>query len=168
MTSDEAVPVDPGPGPVGAVEQVTRRDGMIEIAVRLTNPRPDRALHYISDPRGITVAPTGGFVVRLTDQGREIVPGATNRLPAFGRVDPESTALLTLRFPDTIVRMRVPAAPTDEVELERHEIRPESAIEIAIGWSDEPFYPDPRPSEGNPVVRWEKGQVRIPVPGPET
>lgn len=151
-----------------SLERASRREGTIDLTVRLSNPSPDRAVHYISELRGIVFdEATGRFLVRLTDEGREVIPGALGRLPSFARVDPSGTALLSLRIPEEIVRMRVSATPTSEVELERHELRPDAEVEIVIGWSDTPYYPDPRAREAAPsaVVAWEKGQARLVIPG---
>lgn len=149
-----------------SVERVRQRPGTLEVTVRLTNPDPTRALHYVSDVRGIVVdGATGVITVRLTDQGRVAVPGAVNVLPDFRRVDPGGTALLPVRMPPAIVRMRAAAAPTAEVEVERHEVTGASPIEIVIGWSDTPYYPDTRPgaADTQSTVAWEKGAARVVV-----
>ncbi|MBF9128960.1 hypothetical protein I0C86_08175 [Plantactinospora sp. S1510] len=150
---------------------ISRRTGAIELAVELSNPSPDRAVHYISDLRAIVFDDaTGRFLVRLTDEGRELIPSTTGALPRFAQVDPASTAVLSLRLPEEIVRMRVPEIPTAEVELERHELGPDAEIEVVIGWSDTPFYPDTRgrrSSAPSSAVEWEKGQARLVIPGGE-
>jgi hypothetical protein len=152
------------------VERRRRHDGDVELTVRLENRHPERALHYIAEPRGVLVnEATGGFVVRLTDEGREVIPGSVGRLPNFGHVDPNSTALLTVWIPAEIVRMRTPVVPTTEVELETHAVADDAEIEVVIGWSDTPFYPDPRERRQAPdsVYAWEKGQARTTTAGPD-
>jgi hypothetical protein len=156
-----------GPRLDATVERLERRADAVELTIRLVNPSQQRAMHYISDVRGIVFDEVAGrFVVRLTDEGREVIPGAVDRLPNFARVDPDSTALLPLRLPGSIVRMRTPAVPTAEVELERHELGPDAEIEVVIGLSDTPFYPDPREPTRRPpsILAWEKTQARCVVP----
>lgn len=85
------------PGLGLSLDRLTRRRGQVELRLRLENPRADRALHYICQPRAIVRDDvTGHFEVRLTDEGREPIPGAAHVLPSFDRVDPGSTALFTL------------------------------------------------------------------------
>ncbi len=149
-----------------SVERVRQRAGGLEVTLRLTNPDPARALHYVGDVRGIVVDDATGVVtVRLTDQGRAAIPGAVNVLPDFRRVDPGGTALLAVRLPPAIVRMRTAAAPTAEVELERREVTTASPVEIVVGWSDTPYYPDTRPGAADvqSTVAWEKGAARVVV-----
>lgn len=156
------------PGLGLSLDRMTRRRDQVELRLRLENPRADRALHYVSTPRAIVRDDaTGRFEVRLTDQGREPIPGAAQMLPSFGRVDPASTALLTLTLPDAIVRMRPTAGPNGEIELERLEIGPAAEVEVVIGWSDTAFYPDPRerkPAAAGPLDGWELSQTRLVVP----
>ncbi|MDM4718694.1 hypothetical protein QTQ03_03445 [Micromonospora sp. WMMA1363] len=143
------------------IDWVRRRGDTVELGVRLHNRNPERVLHYISEVRGI-VFDTDRFVVRLTDEGRELIPGAVGRLPAIGRIDPGASAVLALRLPSSIVRMRTPTVPTAEVELEEHQLRPDADIEVVIGWSDTPYYPDPRGRrEAAGLTRdWEQDQAR--------
>jgi hypothetical protein len=145
--------------------EVLRHADSIEITLRLHNPDTNRAMHYISNVRGITVDSDGRFVVRLTDEGRKLLPVAVQRDPQFGWVNPGATETLTVRIPNTISRMRVGETPTREVELERFAAPPGQEIEIVIGWSDTAFYPDPRQTDQGayPTVAWEVGQARIRV-----
>ena len=161
MSGKRRRPDDNRPPLEAGIERVRRHGDAVELVVRLRNRHPDRVLHYISEVRGVAVD-AGRVVVRLTDQGRTVIPGAVGRLPAFGRIDPDSTARLALRLPATIVRMRTPATPTTEVELDERPVDPAAEFEVVIGWSDTPYYPDPRAGQG-PSGRtgdWEQGQIR--------
>jgi len=155
-----------GPELQANVERVRTRGDGLEVTLRLTNPDPARALHYVSDVRGIVVDDATGVVtVRLTDQGRAAIPGAANVLPDFRRVDPGGTSLLAVRLPPAIIRMRRRPTPTAEVEVERLEVTTASPIEIVVGWSDTPYYPDTRPgaADTQSTVAWEKGAARVVV-----
>jgi hypothetical protein len=142
--------------------EVVRHADSIEITLRLHNPDKTRAMHYISNVRGITIDSDGRFVVRLTDEGLEAIPVAVQSDAEFGWVNPGATETLTVRVPNAITRMRVGDSPTREVELERFEAPPGQEIEIVIGWSDTAFYPDPRQTDLTtyPTVAWEIGQAR--------
>jgi hypothetical protein len=156
---------------LASLEQITLRAAEIELMIRLDNPDTQRAKHYISDVRGISFdETTGSFVVRLTDQGAALVRRSVYLLPSFSRVDPSATALLSLRLPDSIIRMRIPDSPGIEVELERHELSLAAEIEVVIGWSDTPFYVDPRErtSDQLSVAAWETDQTRFIVPSRST
>jgi hypothetical protein len=166
MSDDDTNTTGGEPGLVAELDRMTRRAGTVELRVRLTSTHPDRTLHYIAEPRAIVFdAARDVFVVRLSDEGREVIPGAASMLPAMARVDPGESALLTLRLPDEIVRLRPAAAPTAEVELERLTIGPDATIEVVVGWSDTAFYPDPRAREDDPgnVTSWERAQTRLTV-----
>jgi len=86
-------------------------------------------------------------------------------LPDFRRVDPGGTSLLAVRLPPAIIRMRRRPTPTAEVEVERLEVTTASPIEIVVGWSDTPYYPDTRPgaADTQSTVAWEKGAARVVV-----
>jgi hypothetical protein len=156
------------PGLALGLDRMTRRRGQVELRLRLDNPRTDRALHYISQPRAIIRNDATGVVeVRLTDDGREPIPGAVHMLPSFDRVDPSSTALLTVRLPATVVRMSPTAGPNGEIQVEELPLGADTTIEVVIGWSDTAYYPDPRDREataGAPHSGWEQAQSRLVVP----
>jgi len=156
------------PGLALSLDRMTRKRGQVELRLRLDNPRTDRALHYVSQPRAIVRDDaTGTFEVRLTDEGREPIPGAVDLLPSFDRVDPSSTALLTVNLPDTIVRMSPTSGPNGEIQVEELSLSADATIEVVIGWSDTAYYPDPRVRMGTlgaPHSGWEQAQCRLVVP----
>ena len=156
-----------GPQIEATLDRMTRRAGQIDLRLRMTNRDPDRALHYVAQVRAITFDDARNtFVVQLSDEGREVIPGAASILPAFASIDPGDTAILTVRVPDQIVRMRDTGTPAAEVEVDTLTIDPAATIEVVVGWSDTAFYPDPRDRDRDPgsVATWERGQVRVTVP----
>ena len=142
----------------GAVEKMAETTDGVELSVRIRNPL-NRAIHYIADVRGILFDPaTRRLRVQLSDQGRELVPGGLMILPRFRTVDPNSETVMTVRLPKTIVKLAEATSPTGDVLFEEHTIANANEIELDIGWSDTPFYPDPREKSRTvpPVADWEK------------
>ena len=142
--------------------EVLRGDD-ISLAINLHNPL-DRAAHYIADVRGIAFdEATGRVEVLLTDEGRELVPGGMLVEPRFNRVDPGADAQFTVHIPTSIVRMVPSDPPGAEVRVEEVEIGPDMEIEVALGWSDTPFYPDPRDRAAgqSTLQNWERSRVRV-------
>jgi hypothetical protein len=140
--------------------QVTE-DG-VELAVRLHNPL-DRAIHYISDVRGVLFDPaTQRLRVQLSDRGREVIPGGMMMLPRFRMVDPHGDAVTTIRLPRTIVKL-AEGGPPGEVRFEEHVVADAEAIDVEIGWSDTPYYDDPRERDSHvpPVAEWEQDAARV-------
>jgi hypothetical protein len=141
---------------------MTEADKAFEITVRVQNPL-DRAIHYIADVRAMVFDPaTRRLRVQLSDQGREMPPGGVMILPRIRRVDPNSEAATTVRLPKTIVKLAATPAPGGEVLFEEHAIADAEEIELDIGWSDTPFYADPRDAsrETPPVSAWEQDTIR--------
>ena len=142
----------------GAVEKMSETQDGVELSVRIRNPL-NRAIHYIADVRGILFDPaTRRLRVQLSDQGREVVPGGLMILPRFRTVDPNSETVMTVRLPKTIVKLAGTPSPSGDVLFEEHAISDANEIELDIGWSDTPFYPDPREKSRTvpPVADWEK------------
>ena len=142
----------------GSVEKITETADGVELSVRLRNPL-NRAIHYIADVRGIIFDPVTHLLrVQLSDQGRKLVAGGAMILPRFRKVDANSETTITLRLPKTIVKLADKPSPRGEVLFEEHAIADADAIELDIGWSDTPFYPDPREKARTvpPVAEWEK------------
>lgn len=134
----------------------------IEIAIRLRNPLA-RAVHYIADVRAMLFDPaTRRLRVQLSDRGRESPLGGVMVLPRFRMVDPHGEALVTIQLPRTIVRL-AGDSPPDGLQFEEHVITEALAIDVEMGWSDTPFYNDPR--EGargeSPVSAWEDDEIRV-------
>ena len=148
--------------PEASVTSMKETDKTFEITVRVRNPL-NRAIHYIADVRAMVFDPTSRRLrVQLSDQGREIPPGGMFKLPRIRRVDPDSEAALSLSLPKTIVKLAATTTPGNEVSFEEHAISDADQIELDIGWSDTPFYADPREAsrETLPVSAWEQDTIR--------
>lgn len=151
-----------GRRPEAAPEALRVTDDGVELAVRLQNPL-DRAIHYIADVRGVLFDPaTRRLRVQLSDRGREVIPGGMMMLPRFRMVDPHGEAVTTIRLPRTIVKL-AEGGPPGEVRFEEHVVADAVAIDVEIGWSDTPYYDDPRErdSEIPPVAEWEQDEARV-------
>lgn len=160
--SNNGPPTNELPKLEGSVESMTEVEDRVELAVRLRNPL-DRAIHCIADVRGVIFEPaTRRLRVQLSDQGREIPPGGVLMLPRTRTIDPHSEAVMKVRLPKTIVKLASAPSPTGEVVFEEHAIADAVEIELDIGWSDTPFYPDPREKSRAtpPVAAWEKQSLR--------
>ena len=147
----------------GSIESMTElRDG-IELTLRLNNPL-ERAIHYIADVRAIIFDPTTRrFRVRLSDQGREIIPGGMAMQPRFNVIDPHSESVIKVRLPKTIVKLTDTPSPTGEIRFEEHAIGDANEIELEIGWADTPYYNDPRDKSQDisPILSWEQQTLRV-------
>lgn len=141
------------------VGNVRHRKDAVEFTVVLRN-ESDRTLHYIGDVRAIDFEPTTGHLrLRLTDRGREVVPGGMYVMPTFRAIEPRSEAAVTLKLPRTIVRLAPTATPTSQPTFEEHTIADAAVVELEIGWSRTPYYADVRESP-QPLEAWEDGLVR--------
>jgi hypothetical protein len=148
--------------PDASVTSMKEAEKTVEITVRVRNPL-DRAIHYIAEVRGMVFDPaTRRLRVQLSDQGRETPLGGMFKLPRIRRVDPQSEAAISLLLPKTIVKLAGTATPATGVTFEEHAISDADQIELEIGWSDTPFYADPREgSRGTaPVKGWEQDTIR--------
>jgi len=138
------------------------KPGELEFVVRMTNSA-DRALHYISDVRATRYDPaTKTLVVALSDEGREVIPGAIMKLPVFRRIDPGSTAEIRLRVPDRIIKLSR-TAPPGEIAFETHQLSEAQQVVVEVGWADVPYYKDTRPAKDEkrlPAARWEQHKAR--------
>jgi hypothetical protein len=147
----------------GSVESMTEVDDGVELTVRLRNPL-DRAIHYISDVRGMLFDPaTQHLRVQLSDRGREMPPGGIAMEPRFRLIDPQSEALVRVRLPKSIVKLADVPSPTGEVVFEEHVITDADEIELEIGWADTPYYTDPRDKArgASPISSWEQESLRV-------
>ena len=69
------------------IRKVDSMDGQLRLVVRLSN-KTTRALHYISDVRATRYDPaTRILTLCMSDEGREVIPGAIAKLPVFRFVD---------------------------------------------------------------------------------
>jgi hypothetical protein len=148
--------------PEASVTSMKETDKTFEITVRVRNPL-DRAIHYIAEVRAMVFDPaTRRLRVQLSDQGRETPLGGMFKLPRIRQVDPQSEAAISLPLPKTIVKLAATTTPGTEVAFEEHAISDADQIELEIGWSDTPFYADPREASRAtpPVKAWEQDTIR--------
>jgi hypothetical protein len=155
--------------PKAAVEEMVMLEDTVELSLKISNPL-DRAIHYISDVRGVLVDPSTGQVrVKLSEEGLELPPGGIAMEPRFRQVDPHSDAVVKVRLPKTIVKLAQGSSTGNEPEFEEHAIAEAPQIQVDIGWSDTPYYRDPREKgQGvSPFGAWEKARLRVTYSPPQ-
>lgn len=142
-----------------SIASVEPNERGLQIRIQLRN-QADRALHYISAVRGLAYDPaTKHLTIRLTDEGRAIVPGAANVRPPMRFIDPAAEAEITVQVPAQISKLAPsPDGDNRRVAFERHRIADAADVTIEIGWADVPFYEDPRPRDTTvmPSVHWQQ------------
>ena len=146
----------------GSVKSLTTTERGMQVVLRLQNPNT-RAMHYIADVRGMDYDPaTRKLTVRLTDEGRVLIPSAVQVQPMFRFVDPGSEAEIRLDLPQSIVKLG-PPSPTGQINLEEHRIADAEEVVIDVAWADTPYYEDTRPSakQEMPAARWQQGKSRV-------
>jgi hypothetical protein len=160
---DEKKPDEKPTPPEGTLKATKITDRGMELVVRLRNPG-NRALHYISDVRALRYEPANKrLIVRLSDEGRTVIPGAMFMLPSFRVIDPNSNVEIKIDLPETIVKLAESATPSGEVAFEEQKIIDAQVIEVDIAWADTPFYMDPRESDDGrlPTARWQQDELRV-------
>jgi len=157
MNNDETKPDALGV----SLKSIEPSDGDIELVVRLSNTAT-RALHYIADVRVTKYNPdTKTLTLSLSDEGREVIPGAIGKLPVFRFIDPESEVEIRLRVPNRIVKLSR-TAPPGELAFVTHQLSDVEEIVINIAWADVPYYKDTRVKDDKqfPTVRWQQHKTR--------
>lgn len=163
MSKARGKPPDEPPKLEGSVEAMAEADDAVVLTVKLRNPQ-NRALHYIADPRGIIYDPaTRRLRVQLSDQGRGPIPGGMVVEPRIRSVDPNSEASLTVRLPKTIVKLAATPSPAGDTLFEEHALTEADQIQVEIGWSDTPYYRDPRDKArgASSIASWEKQTLNL-------
>jgi hypothetical protein len=134
----------------------------LEFVVRMSNDA-NRALHYISDVRATRYDPVSRtLVLALSDEGRQVIPGAISKLPVFRRIDPGSIAEIRLQVPDKLIKLSR-NAPPGELAFETHQLSDAREVVVEIGWADVPYYKDTRAQKDDmrlPAARWEQHKAR--------
>lgn len=141
-----------------SMEQV---DNQIELIVRLSNTAT-RALHYIADVRATKYDPnTKTLTLSLSDEGRQVIPGAIGKLPVFRYVDPKSDAEIQLRVPNRLIKLSR-TAPPGELAFKTHQLSDVEQVVIEIAWADVPYYKDTRVTDDVrlPAARWQQHKAR--------
>lgn len=145
-----------------AVKTLERVDNDIRCVIRLEN-KAKRALHYIGDVRATRYDPTTKtLTLSLSDEGREVIPGAMSKLPEFRYIDPESEAEVELRIPKKIVKLSR-SAPPGELAFETHMLAEAEKIVVEVAWADIPYYKDTRRKEKDkrlPAARWQQYEAK--------
>ncbi len=144
-----------------SIKSVEQPDDNIEVVVRLSNTAK-RALHYIADVRATRYDPnTKRLTLALSDEGRQIIPGAISKLPVFRYVDPESDAEIRLKVPKRLIRLSR-AAPPGELAFETFQLSDAEELVVEVAWADVPYYKDTRVKDDKrlPAVRWEQHKAR--------
>jgi len=146
-----------------AIKSTAHVEQDVEVVVRLSN-RASRALHYISDVRATRYdAGTRTLTLALSDEGRQVIPGAISKLPVFRHIDPGSDAEVRLRVPDKIIKLSR-SAPPGQLAFESHSLDEVEHVVVEIGWSDVPFYKDTRARAQAdarlPAARWQQNRAR--------
>lgn len=145
-----------------SIRAIDFSDEEIQITVRLSN-RSSRALHYISDVRTTKYDPeTRTLELALSDEGREVIPGAMQKLPNFKYVDPESETEIQLSVPNRIVKL-ARTDPPGGIAFEAHQLSEAEQVVVRIGWAEVPYYKDTRATDDPrlPAARWEQHQVVV-------
>ncbi len=142
----------------------------IAVRVELAN-ESDRTVHaYRQSRRLLYDDATRTLRVGLTDRHADASSDAsTFVLPQFTAVDPHGTTAIELRLPRVLTRI---AGANDQGApvIERFRIDEADDVEVEVGWSDTPFYRDPRPkpaAEAHPAAQlrtWELGLATARAP----
>jgi hypothetical protein len=162
MSSAQQPPNEPR-GLEGSVESMVEVEDGVNLVVRLRNPL-DRALHYISDVRGMIFDPTTNRLqVRLSERGLQTPLTSIPMQPRFRVIDPRSEALITIKLPETIVKLTETPTPTGDARFQEYRTVDATSIEVDIAWAETPYYPDPREASRteNPFTSWEQDSLRI-------
>ncbi|MAM89684.1 MAG: hypothetical protein CME36_20485 [unclassified Hahellaceae] len=140
------------------VQSVESVEADVCCVVRLKNTA-ERALHYISDVRATRYdAAARTLTLSLSDDGREVIPGAMAKLPEFKYIDPDSEAEITLRVPEKVVRLSR-SGPPGKLAFETHWLNEADEVIVEVGWADVPYYADTRAKGKDtqlPAARWQQ------------
>ncbi len=146
----------------GTIESAKMSERGMVLTVGLENPG-DRALHYVSDVRNIQFDPSANVLkIKLSDEGRMLVPGGLARLPSFKTIDPRASQSIEILLPEKIVKLADNPA-SDELALEEQNIGKAVELEVSIGWADTPFYPDTRETDDQrmPAAIWQQDSLTM-------
>lgn len=159
MTNDDIKPDDL----TASIKSMEPAEKQIELVVRLSN-KATRALHYIADVRATRYDPnTKTLTLSLSDEGRQVIPGAISKLPVFRYIDPGSEAEIRLSVPDRVIKLSR-TAPPGELAFKTHQLSDVQEVIVEVAWADVPFYKETRPRMKDdarlPAARWEQHKAR--------
>ena len=144
----------------GELAAIRTDEKKIHLVLRIHN-EGDRAMHYISDVRTLRYDPaTRELTVSLSDEGRQIIPGAANKLPRFRHVDPGADAELHLEVPRRIVRLSR-SMPPGQLGFESQQLTDAVNVVVNLAYADVPYYPDTRDKARDvlPAVQWQQDKL---------
>lgn len=156
---------DPKDLKISIVDTAKAEDGGDEIivTVRLKNTG-NRAIHYISDLRARRYDPaTKKLTLMLSDEGREVIPGAVAKLPKFRFVEPDTQAEIEIRIPDRIIKLSR-NVPPGQLAFEKQELADVEQVVVEVAWADVPYYKDTRERDLEdlrlPASQWQQNKAR--------
>lgn len=141
----------------GELTSISFGETKIHLVLKIRNTA-ERALHFISDVRTLRYnSVSKELVVSLSDEGRELIPGAASKLPKFRHIDPGSEAEIHLEVPKKIVKLSR-SVPPGELGFESHQLNDAVDIVVNVAYADVPYYPDTRKTEATtlPTVQWQQ------------
>lgn len=147
-----------------SIRSIERKEGDLELVVRLSNTA-SRALYYICDVRATRYdAETKTLTIAMSDEGRQVIPGAMSKLPEIRHVEPSGEAELRVRVPEKMVKLSR-NAPPGELAFETHRLSEAEDVVVEVGWADVPYYKDTRKRAAKkearlPAARWEQHKAR--------
>jgi hypothetical protein len=122
-----------------------------------------RTMHLYASPRKIEYDPASrNLTVTLSDENTAELPGGTFVHPRFTSVDGGGSTVIRVMLPRVITRL-VQATDLPSAQTEALAIHEATTVEVAVAWSDTPYYPDPRPAEYSAraqLARWQLGVAR--------
>lgn len=144
----------------GELASISVGDTRIHLVLKIRNTA-ERALHYISDVRTLRYDSVNKeLVVSLSDEGREVIPGAASKLPKFRHINPGNEAEIHLDVPKKIVKLSR-SVPPGELGFESHQLTEAVDIVVNVAYADVPYYPDTRETELKtlPAVQWQQDKL---------
>lgn len=149
-----------------SVQDVQARveEDAIVVRIEMANDS-DRTLHAYSQSRRLLYDDaTRALRVGLTDRDADTSSDAsTFVLPEFTSVDPHGSTTIELRLPRVLTRI-AGANEQGAPVIERFRIDDADEVAVEVGWSDTPFYRDPRAAAAagaaHPAAQlrsWERG-----------
>lgn len=122
-----------------------------------------RTMHLYASPRKIEYDPASRHLtVTLSDESTAELPGGSFVQPRFTSVDGGGHTVIRVMLPRVITRL-VQASDLSSAQTEALPIYEAATVEVAVAWSDTPYYPDPRPTERSAraqLAGWQHGVAR--------
>jgi hypothetical protein len=151
---------DPQARGLGAeLRSVRDLDDGLEVVVDVSNDS-DRSLHYIAEVLAIDYdSDSRRLRLRLSERRRAPVMEVGIVEPTFRIVEPHGAASLVLKLPRRIVQLAPQDEPSAEPRFQERTIAEATEVEVEIGWSRTPYYPDVR-ERAESLRAWEEATAR--------